>query len=234
MIRIDTKEFVNLLGDLIHTADHHSNDAAGVLLHTSRGYPDPAEPGESDLLVGTSTNGRAIGHTWCAAFGQLPPMLWRLGDVRAVITVFKVLAKGKKDHTVDIRRDGDEITVAEDPQLFGETSVTFAAGSLEKYPRQLWRVLDGTYVSTLDTDAMPRTDLDTASLAAFARVARRHGATIRTYRYHQRRPILVEIGNRYRGAIVPFRWDEQSTAEGHQPDGDLYAPVLPDPDEAVA
>jgi hypothetical protein len=235
VIRIDTKKLVNLLGDLILTApDMDGLPYSGVLLHSARGYPDPAEPGETDMLVGTANNGRQVGHTWCAAYGALPPMLWRADDVRAVVTVFTVHAKHDKEHQVDIRRDGNEITIAEDPKLFGETSLSFTALPLDDYPRDLWRVMAGSsWRSELDTDPMPRTDLSPAALATLGKIAKRHGgAPIETYRYHQRRPVLVQIGDMYRGAVMPQRWDSDGkTDAGEAPDSDLYPPVLPDPDE---
>lgn len=237
MIRIDTKLLVALLGDLLLTTpDMDGLPYSGVLLHSDRGYPDPSEPGESDILVGTSSTGSQVGHTWCAAYGQLPPMLWRADDVRAVITVFNAFAKRDKEHAVDIRRDGDEITVAEDPKLFGETTLSFTALPLDDYPRDLWRVMDGTYwKSELDTDVMPRTDIGPAALTALGKISKRHtGAPVELYRFHQRRPVLVRIGDVYRGAVMPQRWDTNGkTEEGAAPDGDLYAPVLPDPAEVA-
>lgn len=236
MIRIETKTFLQLLGDLVHTATA-TGTSAGVLLHSARGHADPTEPGVSDLLAGTSSTGRLVGHTWCAAGGQLPPMLWRLGDVQAVITVFNALAKGQKEHTLDIRRDLDEITVAEDPNLFGETSLTFAAAPLDDYPRDLWRAMDGYILNAVvdvGTDPAPRTDLDPHALAALAKVAKRRCVPIRTYRVHQSRRMLLQIGDTWRGALMPSVWDRTAGEIGDAPDSDMYPPMLPDPDTEAA
>lgn len=235
MIRIETKQLVALLGDLVLTTpDMDGLPYSGVLLHSARGYADPTEPGVTDLLVGTASNGRQAGHTWCGAYGQLPPMLWRGDDVRAVITVFTVFARHAKEHHVDIRRDGNEITVAEDPKLFGETTLSFTALPLDDYPRDVWRVMQGNqWRSELDTDPMPRTDLSPDTLTVLAKIAKRHNAPVETYRYHQRRPVLVQIGDRYRGVVVPQRWDDDGkTDDGQLPSGDVYVPQLPAPEVA--
>lgn len=235
MIHVQTKHLVGLLTDLIHTSAPDDLHSSGVLLHSARGYADATEPGQTDLLVGTSTNGFQCGHTWTAAAGQLPAMLWRLDDAHGVISTFKKKARGHPEHAVDIRRDADHITVAEDPQLFGETSMTFTALPLDDYPRDLWKAMDGQQRVELDTDEAPRTDLSATQLATLAKIARRHGAPIQLYRYHQRRYLLVQIGDCYRGVVAPHRWDADAPVSvGDAPGGDLYPPVLPDPDEAVA
>lgn len=235
LIRVPTKAFLALLADLALTSAEEG-DTAGVLLHSARGYPDPTEPGESDLLVGTSCSTVYIGHTWCGAYGGTEPMLWPLNDVNAVISVFKVLAKGQKEHSVDIRREGDEITVAEDPTLFGETSLRFTAADLTKYPRDRWQVLKGGYKFTNphETEPAPRTDFDPKRLAVFAKIARGRGEDIQLYRTHQRSPVQVQIGDTYRGAVMPStRWDHDTPKAGEAPSTDLYAPTLPDPDEVA-
>ncbi|HET9892609.1 MAG TPA: hypothetical protein VFQ42_19125, partial [Mycobacterium sp.] len=85
MIRITTKDLVGLLTDLVHTAAHPDTGSttASVLLHTARGYAHGDEPGVSDLLVGTSTDGSMVGHAFEACYGQASePMLWSIGDVK--------------------------------------------------------------------------------------------------------------------------------------------------------
>lgn len=234
LIRVPTKAFLALLADLALTSAEDGENA-GVLLHSARGYVDPTEPGMTDMVVGTSCSSLYIGHTWCGAYGQMEPMLWPLNDVAAVISVFKVLAKGKKEHTVDIRRDGDEITVAEDPTLFGETSLRFTAAALDKYPRDRWQVLRGKYRLTNqhETEPAPRTDFSAKNIALFAKIAKTRGEDLQLYRTHQRLPVLVQIGDTYRGVVMPStRWDKETPKAGEAPSTDLYAPTLPDPDEA--
>lgn len=228
LLKIPTKQLVGLLADLILTSADEGHPNAGVLLHSARGYADPSEPGQGDLLVGTSTTGFHCGHTWASAIGRLPVMLWRLGDAQVVLDTFKKKSRGIKEHAVDIRRDGDHVIVAEDPQLFGETSVSFQTLPLDDYPRDLWRVLDGHHRLALDTDPMPRTDLGARALTVLGKVAKRHGYPIELYRYHQRRAVLVQIGPRYRGAVWPQRWDaDVAPSAGEAPSTDLYPPAMP-------
>lgn len=242
IIKVKTKTLIELLTDLEHTAEANAvlwGAMAGVLLHTARGYPDPTEPGEADILVGTSTTSVHTGHTWVQAYGQTPPMLWPIDDVRAVLSVFKPLAKKTKEHSVDIRCEAGEITVAEDPTLFGETSLKFHAGDLTKWPRDRFKVLGtrfefriGEIAEELGSVAA-RTDLDHSVLDAFRKVAKRRGAPIQLYRWHQGKPILVQIGATYRGVLMPGRrWIEDDPRAGDMPDTELYVPELPEPDEA--
>jgi hypothetical protein len=235
LIRVPTKAFLALLADLALTSGD-DGDTAGVLLHSARGYVDPTEPGVTDLIVGTSCSSQYIGHTWNGAHGQTAPMLWPLNDVHAVISVFKVLAKGQKEHSVDIRREGDEITVAEDPTLFGETSLRFTAADLTKYPRDRWQVLKSglKYTNPHETEPSLRTDFEPKNLALFVKIAKTRGETLQLYRSHQRSPVLVQIGDTYRGALMPStRWDRDTPKAGEAPSTDLYVPVLPDLDEVA-
>lgn len=225
VVRVVTKKLVEILTDLAYTSAVDGPNS-GVLLHSGRGYANPAEPGVTDMLIGTSTTGRHAGHTWCAANGQLPPMLWRLDDVHALTTVLKSISRGIKDHMVDITRDGERITVAEDPQLFGETSMQIAAAPLDEYPRDLWRAMQGIGGKPLEEEMPARLDLGVPELAALARIARRRGEDVQTFRVSRSRRVLIQIGDTYRGVVVA-RADE-----GDEPDADVYAPTLPNPDEA--
>lgn len=236
LIRVKTKTLIELLTDLCHTA-HPDPTAepgmAGVLLHTDRGYADPTEPGESDILVGTSTTYVHTGHTWVQCFGQTGPMLWPTPDVRSVISVFKPLSKREKEHSVDIRSEAGVITVAEDPKLFGETSLSFHAAPLDDWPRDRFKVLDMAFRSPDDSEPSARTDIEHDRLTVFAKVAKRRAAPVQLYRRHQARPILVQIGASYRGVLMPSRtWIDMSPSAGDMPDTELYVPELPDPDEA--
>lgn len=226
-IRVETKKLVGILSDLVHSSAPDGPNS-GVLLHSARGYANPDEPGVTDLLVGTSTTGRHAGHTWCAAGGQLPPMLWRLDDVLAVVTVLKAVSRGVKEHMVDIVRDGTHVEVAEDPQLFGETSMRITAAPLDDYPRDLWRAMEGIGGKPLDEEMPARLDLAPGELAALAKVAKRRGEVVQTFRVPRSRRILVQIGGTYRGVVVA-RADD---GDDDVPDAELYAPELPEPEVA--
>lgn len=232
-IRIESKPLAGMLTDLSRTATRYgmaSTDA--VLLHSARG-PIGDEPGDHSLLVGTSYGGGGIGYCFELAEGQMEPMLWPIADVDVVLNLLNKLGKGKKDHAVVISRTGDEITVAEDPHLFGDgTSVRFTVGPLGKVSHRVWRALEpeGDPI-LLDGKELPpgvRSDIPAASLAVFAAIAARRKVTPKLYRYHHQSPILVEIGTTYRGLISVHRWDTAEHGDGGTgPDVDLYAPDLP-------
>lgn len=237
-LRIVTKDLVGLLGDLTHTAasDPAVGAVAGVLLHTTRGYIG-ADPGQTTILVGTSTTGRVAGHTYAGASGTMEPALWQIEDVRCVVAVLKPRTRDNPDHAVEIRVEDDHVTVAEDPDLFGDgLTLTFGLGSIEDYPRSVWSVLSDVHVRPAPAGedgpvpAMPRTDFSPGLFDPFVKVGKSRGALIELYRYHQRLPLLVQIGDRYRGAILPYRWDGDGTSGGMSPSGDVYPPALPVPD----
>lgn len=234
-VRVATSALCEVLADLAVTADEPGGPTGSILLHTASGYPVGAEPGRSTLLVGTSTNRFAIGHTWCVAEGHAEPMLWPILDATAVVAVFRSLAKGKPDHAVEIRREGDEITVQEDADLFGEgTSLSFTVADLSDYPRATWAVLAGTGFPELNDPAVPRTDIAPERFTALAKIGARRKAPVELYRWHQRQPLLVQIGPSYRGAVIPVSWyssDGDPRREGEEPSTDLYAPVLPPVEE---
>jgi hypothetical protein len=244
-IKMETDDLLNLLGRLVHTASSNPDDGvtAGVLLHTSRGeYGD--ESGRHDLLVGTSTDRLVVGHTYVPAFGQLArPTLWRINDVKAVIDTFKPRAKaankGKQkdehDYFVHITIDGDHVTVSEDDDLLEDGfKLSFHQADLDEYPRSLWRSIsqlgdahfvrgDGTEIPVAN-----RTDIGAPRLAPFNKVSGMVGEPLQLYRTHQNRYVLVQIGDHYRGAIAPIRWnDGTNSSEGTEPSADVHAPDMP-------
>ncbi|MBK1785115.1 hypothetical protein [Prauserella cavernicola] len=228
MIRIETVRLVQLLGDLAHTAAFGSGAASeGILLNSARGYLGE-DVGVTDLLVGTSTSGVAIGHTYVQAYGLMEhPMLWPLTDVRAVIAAFKPKATSHKDHAVEIRRDLNEIRVCEDPDLFGDgLALRFTEGPAAKFPR-VFTALETPPVVDEDTPSLPRHDYTAARLAPFLKVARSRGEAVQLYRYHHTRRALVQIGPHYRGVITPFGgWNDQPN-EGAEPSAEVHAAALP-------
>lgn len=238
-IKIATTELVSLLGQLTHTSDSDVKEGAtaGVLLHTGRGGYG-TEPGQRDLLVGTSTNRLVIGHTHCPVYGQLSrPMLWKIDDVAAVIAIFKPKLKGNKEHHLSITLDVDQITVAEEDDLLAEGSkLTFTEGPLAEYPRDLWQRISDVRINAEVRDdknrlipAADRTDLSPQRITAFVRVAQMVGAPIELYRPHQNLTILVEIGARFRGALVPTLYDDDGGGReaGTIPSADVYPPDMP-------
>ncbi|MFI6304318.1 DNA translocase FtsK [Amycolatopsis thailandensis] len=239
-IKVETSDLIDLLKLLQHTASSDRNDGvtAGVLLHTTRGERG-AEPGKQDLLVGTSTDRFAVGHTNVVAYGQLArPSLWGIEDVKAVIATFKSKASKDKDgegHQVHISIDLGHVTVSEDPNLFEDgVQLSFHEQAVDDFPRRLWHVLEhvgvDAYVSS-EGGLVPvanRTDLGAARLAPFTKVASKLGVPVQLFRTHQNRYLLVQIGDHYRGAIAPIRWDlEESPSNGHEPSGDVHTPDLP-------
>jgi hypothetical protein len=241
MIRVLTSHLVPLLADLLHTAesDAAGGAVAGVLLHSDQGAVG-VEPGKTSLLVGTSTDTTVVGHTWTQASGALPPMLWGIEDVRAVIAVCKPLYKDEKTHVTIIGREGDRIVVREDPKLFGDGSeLSFPAGKLNDFPRSLWRLLSDVHlrpaVKGEDGQVLPptaRVDFLPRRLTPFLRVAASRGENLSLYTYHQHLPVLVQIGETYRGAVVPSQWPEH--LGGSEPDADLWPADLPPVPPATA
>jgi len=239
-IRVETADLVDLLALLLNTASSDREDGvtAGILLHTTRGERG-SEPGRLDMLVGTSTDRFATGHTNVVAYGQLArPTLWGIDDVKAVIATFKSKAKRGNDdegHQVLVDVDLGHVTVSEDPNLFEDgVRLSFHEAPVDDFPRRLWHVLSHVDVDAyITTDGKPvlaanRTDIGAARLAPFTKVASKLGATIQLFRTHQNRYLLVQIGEHYRGAIAPIRWDlDVSIHEGDEPSADVHAPELP-------
>jgi len=239
-IRIATVKLIELISDLKPTThpDLEGGATNGILLHTARGYGFPGDPGQTDILAGTSTNRLAVGHTYVECYGQMTqPMLWPLAKAVNVCNTFRAATKDNKDHQLHIRYDGHIVQVEEDPDLFGEgDKIEFTGGDLSKFPRGLWAVLRDDRAwepdGYLKAAPMPRTDLPGPAVAAFATVAKAHGGVIETYRFHQRRAILVQIGDRYRGALTPASWpDEKTPQAGRSPGGDVYEAELPPEEE---
>lgn len=230
-LRVATQQLVALLTDLAHTAADPAvgGATAGIYLHCDRGHLGD-EPGRTDLLVGTSTDGTILGHTYVACAGHTTPMVWPVAEVKVIIAALKPLA-GKDDHGVEISHVGDVVTVAEDPDLFGERlSISFTGHPAAEFPvagahgllthvRTRPASQDGEAVP----DAAPRTDISARQLAPFLKVASRRSERVELYRHHQWLPITVQIGGRYRGVLRPQRWDEV-TADGRAPSGDIYPP----------
>lgn len=235
MIRIATGALCTLLADLALTTapeDGAYPQLAAVLLYTDRGYPDPGEPGQSDILVGCSTNRRVAGHVFTGSDGQMTPMLWPVSKVAQVIAVFKPKLKGNKEHGVIITRDSEHVTVQEDPNLFDDgDSITFKLGDIEQFPHRLTELIDRMPPNlALTNRGKPRTDLYPVDLALLVKIATTRKAIIETYRVHQDERILVRIGDYWRGWIRPVPYEVGKTRVGDnafRPEGDVFHPDLP-------
>lgn len=242
-VRMLTTDLLSLLNDLVLTAADEAGLAgcAGILLHTSR-VDEGIEPGGVNVLVGTSTNGTAIGHCWAEAGGTIQPTLLPIQYVNAMrVGLGKLINKDNKaTHITDLRREGDEIVIAEDPDLFGGGfSQRFGAGNLDEWPRAAFTILSTVYL-TPPTDARAvenRTDFPAARLAPFLSIASRHGGQMSMYRVHQALNVHIQIGTHYRGVMVPSgQWNDGSSADGGGPDIGVYPADLPpieQPEDAV-
>lgn len=241
-VRMLTKDLLALLNDLVLTAPAEAGLAgvAGILVHTAR-VQENAEVGEVNCLVGTSTNGWSVGHTWTEAGGYLPPTLLPIQYVRALtVSLKKLLTKDNAgDHVTEIRREGDEVLFMEDPDLFGNGFVQrFGYSSLDDWNRKVFPMLATTHL-TAPTDLKPvenRTDYTASLLAPFLKVADRRSGTLSLYRVHQSLAVHLQIGTSYRGLIVPSKgWNDSSLCDGQAPDVGVYAadlPPLPEPEDA--
>lgn len=236
MIRIPTGDLVALITDLAGTVGSKEQGpaTASILLHTDRGYGIPDEPGKNDLLIGTSTNRVACGHTYVTCYGQeAEPMLWPIDDALGVVAYFKPRARDNKDHAVQITQQGEHVVVQEDGDLFDDGGqVTFTVADITQFPRGIFEVL--TSVPITSRRGRPRMDMHTGSWAPFMAIAKRRNTIVETYRYTETGPILIAIGDRYRGAVIPGRWNHDDKSAGHAPAGDVYPVTLPDPDDDPA
>ncbi|MEU0532005.1 DNA translocase FtsK [Amycolatopsis tolypomycina] len=237
-IIIGTGDLLRLLGALECTAvqDEEGNgtDWPGILLHCTRD-PD-APPGQREILVGTAGDGWLLGHFFVRCQGQLTrPTLWGIADVDALVSAFKPKLKGNKLHTVEVALDGDQVTISEDDNLAAAgLRLQFTAKSLARYPRNAWQLLGEAPIDPRPRDRRTgdpvpveaRTDVSPAALAAFGKAAKIIGAPVELYRYHQRLPVLVQIGYAYRGLFTPSSYEEGAD-RGKYPHATVHDPGLP-------
>jgi hypothetical protein len=235
-IRIESKPLAGMLTDLERTASRGGYPSDGVLLHSAVG-PIGDEPGQQSLLVGTSYGRGGIGYCIEAAHGQMEPMLWPITDVDIVLGFLKKTGGGKKDHAVLIDREGDEVCVAEDPDLFADgTSIRFTVAPLSSFSQRVWASLDFDPDQAQERDDYGvRVDIPAANMAVFQRIAARRGQAVKTFVHdltEQRSKVMVQIGPTYRGAVGTWPWDRDIEGDGGTgPDVDLYVPNLPVADD---
>lgn len=232
-VRMLTVDLLSLLDDLVLTASGDGGEAgcAGILIYTAR-VDEGAEPGSTNALVGASTTGTMIGHCWTEAGGDLAPTLLPIQYVNALRPALeKLLNKDNKaSHITEVRRDGEEVVITEDPDLFGNGfKQSFGAGSLDNWPRTVFAILATVYLNP-PADARPlenRTDFPVTRLMPFLTIAKRHGGTFSQYRSHQALNVHIQIGTHYRGVLVPSgQWNDGS-GDGGGPDIGVYPADLP-------
>lgn len=240
-VRMLTKDLLALLQDHTLTAAEDAGlaGAAAILLHTAR-VEDGDEPGGRNCLVATSTNRFVIGHSWVEAGGDLLPTLLPINYVRALIESLKKLLtkENKQDHVTDLRRDGEEVVIAEDPDLFGGGfTQRFAFGDLDTFPRGVFTVLAEVRL-TIGEEMPPvenRTDFTPRVLQPLLTIANRHDEKLSMYRVHQSLNVHIQIGSHYRGLLIPEKsWTGFASADGQAPDIRVYAadlPPLPEPED---
>lgn len=218
MISINTRHLVDLLTDLLATSGFR-----GIYLGSIRGEFGE-EPGEISLLVGTSTDGITIGHTWTPAVsGELEATLWPVSDVQATISVYKGYSK-QKDHTVDISVEGEAILIRETPELFdGGTELRFDYRQFEDDDLTLarWRRIlsDEPLPHPVDAAGEPREDIARTSfppdaLAPLVKIAKRRGASINLFGDHPVQLHRVQIGDSWIGAVAPLSNPDHSDPNG--------------------
>lgn len=237
-MRIETRELLAVLTDLLATVEPKLPRSAVVELHTGRGhYGD--EPGVLTLLCGASTTGHAAGHTYTPCDEPLPggPVLLAHHDAKAICDVFREAAKTKDPvHSVEVRRDGNTLHVREDPNLIDDgLSLSFSLAEADRFPLTVYRTLAREQRADVgDLPPATRTDLTRGVLEPFVKVAKRRGDYLRVYRTHQAEIVHVQIGEHYRGVLLPAK----PSAEGdhERPDADVHAPDgvdIPDPEHAA-
>lgn len=250
---LTTREFTGLLADAILTASDAPDEfpvLATVLLDT--GHADVLVTSEddgdgetlidtvpSDVLIATSTNGFGmISQAHCPCEGRLHRVvLISVQDAESLIKTFT--AKGKSapkgiPHKTRLEITGDTLTVQE--ALFYGTrgvSMTVPIMDVEDYPRGVANALDpDPTVEVLDDNKRPippsyGAGISPTSLEIIAKVANRRKMTPAYYRYHQRRPVVVEVGSMWRAAFGAAKLDEEN-GQHHGPQVRVFEPRLPE------
>ncbi len=241
-ITMGTRHLIELLTVLsLTSSDDEALPTGGVLLHTARGYGYGPQSGKTDVLVGTSTTRFAAGHLFVPTGGQWRrAVLWGIDDVRAVLDAFRPKLRANKLAEVSISIRDKEIEVAESGQLDldGEgLRLVFTEKDLGDFPREVWRTLSDVLINPEVRDhknrvvpERPRTDVNASQLEPFVKAAKILKAALELYRFHQHRPVLIQIGSAYRGVLFPTRFDETETpGAGVAPDSEIHPPDLPPP-----
>lgn len=246
-VTLPTRELVGLLTDAALTAgcDPDSPHLAAVLLDCDHG--EVAVPGNngtgpaadtepSDLMVATSTDGRSMAgqaHTSCV--GRLHrPVLVSVGDVKALVRMFKPLAGPGKTTTRQAQLEivGEALVVSEDPQQVpGGVSVTVPALDLSDYPDMIPGMLQPVLARIVGADGAViepthGTGFGYGHLEIMGKIGKRRKMPVAVYRWHQRRGVIVEIGSMYRAMFWPCPLDE-AAGQHLEPQVSVFTPRLP-------
>lgn len=256
-VTLSTRDFTGLLADAVLTASDSPDEfpvLATVLLDTDHAdvlvTSEEDEDGEtlmdtvpSDVLVATSTNGfDRVGQGHAPCEGRFhKPVLISVQDVQSLIRTFT--AKGKTapkgvPHRTRVEITGETLTVSEAVGYRARgISMVIPLMDVEEYPVTVARSLaPDPSVEVLDERKNPipvsyGSGLSAGSLEIIAKVANRRKMIPALYRIHQRRPVIVEIGSRYRAVFGSAKLDEDS-GQHLAPQVLVFEPRLPAKDTA--
>lgn len=259
VLTIETRGLVGLLTDVLRTAGEEPEIPQwhAVLLHTDRGpwqiagERDSDDPDDdtglfteitTDLLVGSSVNGTAVGQSHHQCSGTLRvPVLISVPSATAIVAAFKpLIAKSSlpktTTHRVEVRLDPGSMTldVSEDPELVhdGRTvSVPLLAEEhAEKFPRKLLGMLTPDRTLPVDEPRSYGLGVRTENLEVLTAVSKRRKMPVAWYSHHQHRRVLVTVGRYYRVVFLPVELDEKED-QYNEPLAAVYDPGLPETGE---
>jgi hypothetical protein len=243
-----TRDFVGLLADAVLTAgtDPQENPVlATVLVDTDHAEvlvtsQDDGQGGTlidtvpSDVVIATSTNGyNLVSQGHCPCEGRLhKPVLITVQDTQSLIKTFTVKGKSTANHRTRVEITGDTVTVSENIQGDRGIAMEIPMMDLDDYPVTVARSLspDPTRVP-VDEHQQPIPPsagfgLPTAAHEIIAKVAGRRKMPPAIYQYHQRRPVVVEIGSMWHAVFGAVTLDEDN-GQQHGPLVRVFPPRLP-------
>jgi hypothetical protein len=250
-LNLSTREFVGLLTDTTLTAGQDMEyfpALATVLLDTDRGevtVTELSEDGneplidviESDVLVGTSTNGASmIGQAHTACEGQLHrPVLISAVDARMIYTALKEKSRAPR---VELELSGDSLTVSEMQKSPGRLVVSVPSMDLENYPRTVASLMcPDRFLAVVDGQGQViepsyGTGMSGEVFEVVGKISKRRKMVPSFYRHHHRRGVVVEVGWMWRGLFMPTRLDEEN-GQHLEPQVRVFVPRLPDEQDEV-
>jgi hypothetical protein len=231
-ITVETKKFLSLVDDLLITAEAKGDypEYHGVHFQHARGAWED-EPGETDLLTGTSANGEVAGHAWIDATGEIDPLFISLPNLRSIKGVFSGLAKSyDEEHVIVLSHEAGVLTVKEyHGTIVGDEPTELQVPSVDESPFPLEGItkwLDGTAGDKAPRDVDGNFAVDenvtlwNQPMILLLKVAKRRKGVLRLYRQHAANIHRAQIGDTWRGAIKPTIPDADIATDA--PDADLY------------
>ncbi|BBY84214.1 DNA translocase FtsK [Mycolicibacterium pulveris] len=216
-ITVATSKLIDTLTDALQTAD----DIVGGIHFATQRAPYKSEPGDTDLLVATSTDRYTIGHTWIPVDGDLIPTVWPVESAKTVLAICKSLGRKGDEHTVDIdataapppeeptegEHPGWTVTLSETPALFdSDTEFQFHAHAETRFPTAMvHRALSGLLESKEPPEPSLLTQWGANVLAPLVAVAKRRKQPIRLFRQPLTEAHLVQIGDTWLGVAYPIK-----------------------------